>query len=117
LQKSSLMKYMNKEKFGNSYLKISEETSDAVKKVASELNLLVEENSDEFIITENKDDNERKIHFTKIGDKVPVGGAMYPYEDFFKAAMMFPGDAEKQREMLNQLSIERDKRKFNQKKK
>ena len=67
------MKYMNKEKFGNSYLKISEETSDAVKKVASELNLLVEENSDEFIITENKDDNERKIHFTKIGDKVPVG--------------------------------------------
>ncbi len=108
---------MGKEKLENAHLKVSEKTSEAVQKVASELNLLMEETSDEFIVIENKDGSERKIHFPKIGDKIPVGGAMFPYEDFFKAAMIFPGNVEKQKEMLNQLSVGRDKRKYEQKKK
>lgn len=107
---------MSKEKFESAHIKISPETSKAVKEVAEELSLLLEETSDEFIVTENKGEGERKIHFTKIGNKVPVGEGMYPYEDFFKAAMQAPGDIKKQKEILQQLAFEREKRKTEGKK-
>ena len=76
--------------------KVSEQSGKKINAVIERLKgegFAVSETADEIVLAiKNSAGEEREMHFTKIGDKLPVGDVLYPIEDVVEAAARFPDD-------------------------